>query len=195
MSCFVEIRKVFRRFVANEQGNAGLEFVTSIPLLLGVMVFTAEYGQALRERMVLDNATQDVARFLARSAIDNVAAQPGPIEPAFYSQTIDRAEAFMEARVINDVTFSAQILPLDQTGNFRTDYYLIAVEAQTTARLPLLSLINLFSDNTTDGLDPEDSPNPLSLTMTAESQVRWLGGALPGSADCVIADQLQGLCP
>lgn len=201
MVCLINLLRKIRRFSADDRGNAGLEFVTSIPLLLGVLVFTAEYGEALRSRMVLDNALHDVARYLARAPVDDISTTEGVREPVFYQPIEDRAEAFMEARVLNDVTFNTSIISLDQ-GSFRSDYYIIVLRASTTAELPLLSFINAFSEDPDDDddiiSDNETSartPNPLTLTLTAETQVRWLGGAEPGSADCRYADRIRGLCP
>lgn len=201
MVCLNGLTNVVRRFVADERGNAGLEFVTSIPLLLGVLVFTAEYGEALRARMVLDNALHDVARYLARSPVDDISTIEGVREPVFYQASLDQAEADMAARVLNTVAFDAQLISLDQ-GSFRSDYYIIAARASTFVELPLLSLINVFSEDPNDGDDRIEegetsfhTPNPLQLVMTSETQVRWLGGSEPGSADCLYSDRLQGNCP
>lgn len=216
MVCFSRLMGVMRRFIADERGNAGLEFVTSIPLLLGVLVFTAEYGEALRERMVLDNATHDVARFLARSPIDNAAApaqpgQPDPdVVPVFYPQTLVEAQNMFDNRVGfgegqarftggENVVFNAALITSDR-ANFRNDYFVIQMRATTYVDLPLLSLINRFSEDPNDGNDFVEGesfsgPRPLRLFLTSETQVRWLGGAEPGSADCSLQERYQGTCP
>lgn len=217
MVCYSSFLGAVRRFVADDRGNAGLEFVTSIPLLLGVLIFTAEYGEALRERMILDNATHDVARFLARAPIDNTApapsaANPAPaVQPAFYAVTLTEAQRMFNDRVgFTDtadprfvggdaVVFTATITLNDQV-NFRSDYHVIEVRAATYVDMPLLSFINRFSESQSDDnnfVEDESlgSPNPLRLFMLSETTTRWLGGADPGSADCALADRYQGICP
>ena len=198
MVCFGKLGRSVRAFLADERGNAGLEFVTSVPLLLGVLVFTAEYGQVLRERMVLDNAAHDVARYLARAPLDNLAVPPAQPQVAFYAQTLTEARAFLEARIQDEVGFSAVLNTVDQ-GNFRTEYHVIQVRVRTNAGVPLLSFINSFSARSEpdgrNGQSDLNAPNDLVLTLTSETQVRWLGGAEPGSADCLLANRYQGLCP
>ncbi|MFK7945528.1 MAG: hypothetical protein AB8B85_21830 [Paracoccaceae bacterium] len=176
-------------------------------------MFTAEYGEALRERMVLDNATHDVARFLARSAIDDTGLNPAPVVPVFYQATLDEAQEMFDNRVGfgesgstrfsggQSVIFNTTITPGDQI-NFREDYLIIQVRATTYVDLPLLSLINAFSESSddsdniiSDGETSTNTPNPLRLFLTAETQVRWLGGAEPGSADCSLANRYLGICP
>ena len=216
MVCFSSFLGAVRRFVADDRGNAGLEFVTSIPLLLGVLIFTAEYGEALRERMILDNATHDVARFLARSPIDNTAPAPTnanpapPVEPAFYPVTLAEAQRMFNDRVGysgsaderfvggDSVVFQATITPNDRVS-FRSEYYVIEVEATTYVDMPLLSFINRFSEsqNDSDNFVENESlrtPNPLRLFMVSETSTRWLGGAPAGAADCTLAQRYQGLC-
>ena len=197
-----EIWKNFRALLSDEDGTAGLEFVTTSPLLLGVLVFTAEYGQALRARLVLDRAVQDAARYLARAPADK-----GPVDGSgnptivFYNQILNTAEALIEQRVNGGVSFVATTTTVDSV-NFREPYYVIEVQASTTVDLPLLSLINLFSPppDRPDAVGVRgqvylDAPAPLQLTMTSTRQARWTNSAPPGEASCILADRYQGLCP
>jgi hypothetical protein len=175
--------------------------VATSPLILGVLVFTAEYGQALRTRMVLDSAVQDAARFLARSPVDNATTVPGTPLISFYPSTLTQAEQLIEERMGRPVGFSATPVTLDPTG-FRTPYYRISVSATTAVDLPLLSLFNIFREDPTDGdikLSAGEggitAPNPLRFSLTSEQLVRWVGSAEPGEADCRLAERYQGLCP
>ena len=188
-------------FLTDEDGTAGLEFVTTSPLLFGVMIFTAEYGQALRARLVLDSAVQDAARYLARAPIDNLGAPGLPTSVAFYPETLVDAEALIEDRVGGNVNFKATISTSD-VSNFRIPYYVIDVQAISAIDMPLLSFFNIFREDPTDndlkqgpGENGINGPVPLQLKLRSVQLVRWVGGAPPGSADCLLADRYQGLCP
>lgn len=201
MTCLQNIARRLRGFLADEDGTAGLEFVATSPLILGVLVFTAEYGQALRTRMVLDSAVQDAARFLARSPVDNATTVPGTPLISFYPATLTEAEQIIEERIGQPVGFSATAVTIDPTG-FRTPFYRISVTATTAVDLPLLSLFNIFREDPSDGdiilSDGESSvtgPVPLRFSLRSEQLVRWVGGAQPGEASCLLADRYQGLCP
>ena len=202
MSWLAEFGRKFSRFLSDDRGTAGLEFVTTSPLIFGVLVFTAEYGQALRARMILDTATQDVARYLARAPLDNASVVPGTVDPAFYQVTLDEARGLLINRM-NDlpIGFSATINTLDQ-NQFRTPYYRINVQVTTAVDLPLLSVLNIFREDPNDddliqeGGDASlNDPLPLRLFMTTQQLVRWTGGSVPGMADCTLANQYAGLCP
>ncbi len=194
MTWLADMGRSFHRFLLDDSGTAGLEFVTTSPLILGVLVFTAEYGQALRTRMVLDSAVQDAARFLARSPVDNATIDPNNPEISFYPATLTQAEQLIEERVGRQIAFTAVPATMESTG-FRTPYYRIAVTATMSVDLPLLSLFNIFREDSADGGGSTGTPNPLRFAMTSEQLVRWSESASPGEADCTLADRYQGLCP
>lgn len=196
-----DLRRVVSAFAREERGTAGLEFITTLPLLLGVLVFTAEYGQALRARMALDSATQDIARYLARAPVDNVTGLDGIPKIDFYPGIEANAQALLADRVDPLLRFEAAAYTVD-IANFREPYYIIEVKAWTYVDMPLLSVINVFSENPNDNdnviSDGEvglSAPNPLQLVLQSVHWVRWGGGALPGSADCSLADRYRELCP
>lgn len=60
-----------RRFARDERATATVEFVIALPLLLAMMVFAVQYGNAIRVKNSLDSATRDAARFLARTPISS----------------------------------------------------------------------------------------------------------------------------
>lgn len=196
-----DLRRLVIAYARDERGTAGLEFITTLPLLLGVMVFTAEYGQALRARMALDSATQDIARYLARAPVDNVTGGDGVPKIAFYTSIEATAKALMEQRIDPLLAFEINTYTVD-IDNFRDPYYVVEVKAWTYVEMPLLSIINVFSESQddndriiSDGEVGYATPNPLQLTLQSEHWVRWGGGAEPGSADCALADRYKGLCP
>ena len=202
MNRLSKIWKNFRTFLSDEDGTAGLEFVASSPLLLGVLVFTAEYGQAMRARLVLDRAVQDAARYLALAPADKGAVDAsGNPTIAFYNDILNTAENLIEQRVNGGVAFTVTTETVDSV-NFREPYYVIRVQASSAIDMPLLSLINLFSPppDKPDAVGVRgqvylDSPAPLQLMLTSSRQVRWTNPSPPGEASCLLADRYQGLCP
>lgn len=199
-----KIRSDLRRFLTEDDGTAGLEFVCASPLLLGVLVFTAEYGQAMRARLVLDSAVQDAARYLSRAPVNRGADDAnGNPTIVFYTKFVNEANAAFFRRMNDGDTttggLNIQVRTVDAT-NFREPYYVIDVAGTVTINMPLLSLINIFSRSSKDGRLVEeeiyvDAPNPLSLSMTATRSVRWSNGSVPGEASCILADRYRGLCP
>lgn len=201
-----ELQKTARDFAHDDAGTAGLEFVTTVPLLLGVLVFTAEYGEALRSRMALDSAVQDIARYLARAPVDRVVVSQGlPPEIQHYPGVLTEAQALLGQRIEPVLFFRVQTTTVDsgtdEGGTFRDPYYVIEVVATTWEELPLMSVINIFSGSSISEQarsGAQEGPVgdlPLGITMTSSHTVRWVGGALPGDADCQLADRYRGICP
>lgn len=195
MSWFLQLPRQAREFIRDDRGNAGLEFATTCPLLLGVLVFTAEYGEALQARMALDLAVQDVARYLARAPVDNATTAPNNPQISLYPEFVASAQDLLNRRVDPVHSFSASVVTVD-TANFREPYYVISITAGTTVEVPLLSIINVFSGQV-DGDTGASlyTPNPLTLVFQSAEIVRWTGGSVPGDADCLLADRYKGLCP
>lgn len=71
--------KLLRSFVRDERAAVTVEFVIALPLLLAMMVFAVQYGNAIRVRNSLDSATRDAARYLARTPLD----PSGALNPYF----------------------------------------------------------------------------------------------------------------
>jgi TadE-like protein len=182
MAWLADLRKCLGRFLADERGAAGLEFLFTSPLLFGVLVFTAEYGQALRYRIALDGAVQDTARFLARAPADAVTNATGDtiaIYPAFVAE----ADAMLDARLGRDVDMQVAVSTLD-TESFRTDFHLVEVSASVEVGLPMLAFVNI-------GL-ADDIPE--SLTLHASQQARWGGGNEPGNEACPRLERIRETC-
>ncbi len=183
MDWLAAIRRCFGRFLADDRGAAGLEFLFTSPLLFGVLVFTAEYGQALRYRLALDGAVQDTARFLARApafaAEDDFGNPTIEIYPAFEAD----ADAMLDARVGHDVTTRVRVTTVD-TETFRTPFHIIEVTGSVEIELPMLAFINV-------GLTDKIAE---SLTLTASQQARWGGGNPPGLVSCARFDRMRDTC-
>lgn len=183
MVWLTDIRRSLTRFLGDERGAAGLEFLAASPLLFGVMVFTAEYGQALRYRISLDGAVQDIARYLARAPVQETTDEAGNPSIAFYLEFLTEADAMLDARLGRDVTMSVSVSTAD-SANFRTPFFIIEVGGAVTVPMPLLGVINIWND---DDL-------PTGLTMAAAQQARWMGDAPAGAVHCSFLERYQGTC-
>jgi hypothetical protein len=147
------------------------------------MVFTAEYGQALRYRIALDGAVQDTARFLARAPAEAATDGNGNPSIAIYPAFLAEADAMLDARLGREVESTISVRTLD-TENFRTPFHLVEISGTVSVELPMLTFINT-------GLS-DDIPE--SLTLTASQQARWGGGNLPGAAACGLVERIQEQC-
>ncbi len=185
MGWLAAIRDGFGRLLADDRGAAGLEFLFTSPLLFGVLIFTAEYGQALRYRIALDGAVQDTARFLALApATDALDASGNPtirIYPAFRVE----ADAMMEARVGHEVATHIVVWTVDtEPLKLRTPFHVVEVTGSMAVELPMLAFINW-------GLTTKI---PESLTLTATQQARWGAGNPPGMVSCARFDRMRDTC-
>ncbi|MEO1494654.1 MAG: TadE/TadG family type IV pilus assembly protein [Pseudomonadota bacterium] len=198
MGWFAKLSCCARRFVADDKGAAAIEFLLASPLLFGVMVFTAEYGQALRVRAALDGAVQDSARFLSRVAADDAIDGFGNPSISFYQDQLDEARQIIEARTGRSVVEGAEGQPAFDVdietvdvGNFRTPYHVIRVTASIPMEMPLLSVLdiglNIGSDSNTAA--------QTSIIMTSADIARWVGEAPAGLPACDLLSRANGECP
>jgi Flp pilus assembly protein TadG len=182
MGWWAAIRDGVGRFLADDRGAAGLEFLFTSPLLFGVMVFTAEYGQALRYRIALDGAVQDTARFLARAPAEAVEDASGDPTIDIYPAFLAEADEMLDARLGRDVAMQVAVTTVD-TETFRTDFHVVEVTGSVAVELPMLAFINVWlSDDV-----------PESLTLTASQQARWGAGNPPGLVSCARLERMLGL--
>ncbi|RED18713.1 TadE/TadG family type IV pilus assembly protein [Pontivivens insulae] len=61
-----------RSFWRRDRGAITVEFVVTLPILLAVLMFVQQYGEAMRIRNAMDIGVRDAARFLSRAPIDEV---------------------------------------------------------------------------------------------------------------------------
>ncbi|MEL7152594.1 MAG: TadE/TadG family type IV pilus assembly protein [Pseudomonadota bacterium] len=188
-----------KRFLSDERGAAGIEFLTTLPLLIGTMVFTAEYGNALRTKMVLNTATADVTRFLARAPLEESTTNEGQYQ--FYSKFLTDAQAMMEARMGGSVALSTEIFIIDSEGlpfDLRTDPVIVQVRTDVGLSMPLLGFINQtieWANNfsiITEKKDPDILPT--LITMASQLNAVWVGGSEVGAADCRLINRELDLC-
>lgn len=196
-----------RRFLACDRGAAGVEFLVTCPLLFGVLVFTAEYGRALQVRTVLDGAVADAARLLSRAPAGEMDDGSGGVKPKVFSEFAEEAQAIIEQRTGRPVfdggdshpgfEFSMDVV---DTGNFRTNYYVVTVTATVQVEMPLLSLLDIYDDSPHQELGDSAMPNPGSkhsgaaIAMTARATARYLSSVPFGSTGCPHQQRMSGAC-
>ena len=183
MDWLTGIWRHFGRFLADDRGAAGLEFLFTSPLLFAVLVFTAEYGQALRYRIALDGAVQDTARFLARAPADGATDAAGNTTIAIHPAFVAEADAMLDARLGRDVAMRVGVTTLD-TERFRTPFHLVEVSGSVEVGLPMLAFVNIAL--------AEDIPE--GLRLTASQQARWGGGNVPGHEACARMERIHETC-
>lgn len=175
------------RFARDESGQAGLEFVITLPLLIGVAVIAAEYGDGIQQRETLSGAVRDAARLLSRAPA-TVPEDASNTVPQIYAPFIEQARQMIVDRTgTTPVSFSVQVESVDETGRFRNDFYTVTVTAAIHVDMALLALFDI--DETTDAIDASDG-----LVMHAQEQARYVGAVPPGEppACSAIAAALDG---
>lgn len=182
------LRSYFRNFVTDTRGAAGVEFLTTLPLLIGAMVFTAEYGNALRTRMVLNTATADAARFLSRTPLQENQANPGQL--LFYTDFVTEANQMLEARLGGTVNLQAEVIVVSSDNmnyTLREDPVLVQVETDVNLDVPLLGFINTTLNwaSNYNSVNPETEAKLVETTIGMSSRVSspWLGTSDVGAAE------------
>ena len=122
-----------RKFARDKRGSITVDFVISMPILLGVLVLTTEYGRVLQARTVLDNAVSDATRYLARVPQDNGVFQARSLTIAngLIEDRLDVAELIIEGPVIQQIDGQ--------------DW--ISMRGTALVEVPALSLLNLLTAN------------------------------------------------
>ncbi|MEM6945467.1 MAG: TadE family protein, partial [Pseudomonadota bacterium] len=64
---FDATRRSFAAWCGDERGASALELIVSLPLLVGCMLITTNYGLLISTREALDSATRDATRLLTRA--------------------------------------------------------------------------------------------------------------------------------
>ena len=64
-------RKIAKNWIKDDRGSSTVEFVIALPILLAMLAFAVQYGNALKVRNNLDIASRDAARYLARAPLDS----------------------------------------------------------------------------------------------------------------------------
>lgn len=173
------------RLWKDEQGQAGLEFVVTLPLLVGVATIAAEYGEGLQKRALLDSAVREATRLLSRApgeisyGISEIGARVRIHAPfVFAARSLVAERMNMPAE---DIDFGIEIVVVDEGENFRGGYYVITVDASIDISMPLLGLFDI--DETTDRVDADGVLN-IRSSESARYLADDLGSNRPGDRGC-----------
>lgn len=122
------------RFLKNwskdDLGSSTVEFVIALPILLAMLAFSVQYGNALKVRNNLDIASRDAARYLARSPLDT---SGNAVDSYFTTQ----AQQIVAARIVGT---KSSIASFASSSNATT----ATVDVTINVPFPLLRWIGLF---------------------------------------------------
>lgn len=192
-----------RAFYADRSGSASVEFIVSLPLLIGVLVLSAEYGRAMLAREALDSATSAAVRLLGRSPADPSSscttapdADGNPVttvtQLVLYQDFIDEARALIAERTglpeasvnLADPVITA---PDPQGIAYRSTFFRIELDVQATVDLSLLSLLDFYDKS-------GDARTPTGLTLNARDTARWVGPVPVCAQACTFVAEAAGEC-
>ena len=120
-----------KRFARDVDASVTVEFVIALPVLLAMLAFSVQYGNALKVRNNLDVATRDAARYLARAPLDPTGTS---VDQIF----IDRARQIIADRV---ATSKATVASFSGAS----DITAASVDVTINVPFPLLTYIGLFN--------------------------------------------------
>jgi len=119
-----------RKFFKDSSGSVTVEFVIAMPILLAVLAFAVQYGNALKVRNSLDFSARDAARYLARAPLN---AEQTDVDQIFK----DRARLIIANRV---ETSKSRITTFSSV----TDSTTASIDVTVDVPFPLLKWIGLF---------------------------------------------------
>ncbi|MEO1468175.1 MAG: TadE/TadG family type IV pilus assembly protein [Pseudomonadota bacterium] len=164
-----------------------MELLVSLPLLVSMMLITANYGLLLNTREALDSATRDAARLLMRAPSDCVAdANATGMLPVPYPHFISEAETLIADRMgvdVADVQLGVRDQPVQvyyvsgSEALAGESYY--AVVVTVTVQMDRFALLETFIGDT---------------ALTAAETGRWYAGTVPGAVSCTKAEVDSGVC-
>jgi len=122
-----------RHFLCDKAGSVTVEFVIALPILLMILAFSVQYGNALKVRNNLDVASRDAARYLARAPL-NAAATDVDV---FFK---NKARQIVSARVEKTKSTISSFAPASDATS-------ATVSVTIDVPFPLLRWLGLFSNS------------------------------------------------
>ena len=165
-----------------------MEFVVTLPLLMGILVISYEYGEAYATREALDSAVRDATRYIARSPAavteeDRQDAEGNTLtfqRPEIQQFFIDNAIELISARTghpENVIQFDPVIVSLDVSGGqLRSPFYEVVVTVRLTVELPTLGIFGHWIGSNTE--------REVGFVMEARDHARYLGEVPLGAQAC-----------
>ncbi|MEM6933127.1 MAG: TadE/TadG family type IV pilus assembly protein [Pseudomonadota bacterium] len=178
----MELKLVLRKlgqFLADERGSAAMEFVVTLPLLMGILVIAYEYGEAFATRESLDSAVRDATRYIARApAADGLDVDSNQV-PEIPTYFVNNAIELISTRTgypTSEINFNYNI-QANQTGSaLRSPFFEVLVEVRLIVSLPTLRIFGNW-------IGSSDSPEG-GFTMIASDNARYLGEVPLGDTAC-----------
>lgn len=118
------------KFSQDISGSSTVEFVIALPILLAMLAFAVQYGNALKIRNNLDVASRDAARYLARSSLNSSGVD---VDQVFK----DNARQIVSERIEKTKSTITTFVP---TSNATT----VTIDVTIDVPFPLLQWIGLF---------------------------------------------------
>ena len=119
-----------RKFFKDSSGSVTVEFVIAMPILLAVLAFAVQYGNALKVRNSLDFSARDAARYLARAPLNSAGTD---VDQIFK----DRARLIIANRVETSKSRITTFSPV-------TDSSTASIDVTVDVPFPLLKWIGIF---------------------------------------------------
>lgn len=176
----VRRKQRWRAWRRDESGAAALELIVALPLLVGMMLVTANYGLLLNSREALDSATRDAARILMRAPAGcrDVSGRNEPLPYPHFEQEAQQIVADRMGVDFADVTLNTQVFFVPGSEALAgQSYYQVVV--QVSVEMDRFQLLESFIGNT---------------TLTSAETGRWFSGLEPCTEGCLISDRDRGLC-
>lgn len=170
-------------FMRDDAGASALELIVSLPLLVGCMLITANYGLLISTREALDSATRDATRLLTRAPAamnDNGTANDTTDDtPQLYTFFVDEARQLVADRLgvpLGKVSITTRVDFISGSEALRNEFFLITLNASVTLDdYPLLGWV----------IDP---------IFTSTESGRWAAESDFGVVGCTLSDNQSGLC-
>lgn len=139
-----------------ESGNAIIEFLCILPIFLGALAISFEFGHGLWAHQIVTKGVHSAARFLARVPLTSANLT--------YAQNLARTGSVTGTAVYFPWSAGATVTinqhALDYSNsNFRTSGSVIEIEAKVPVTLTMLSFF---------GMDT-------AITLDVKDQSRWVG--------------------
>ena len=148
----------FRR---DQRGNAVLEFVITLPLVLAMLVLIAEFGRAIWYHHVVTKGVRDATRYLSRAPEDQFATFAERAGHLAMTGVPDASATPVHAWWTDVATVTVSPAPVELAAPplFRTPFDVVSVQAAVPVSFPALVLLGRAT----------------SITIGAADQARYIG--------------------
>lgn len=126
--------RLVKNWLKDDRGSSTVEFVIALPILLAMLAFSVQYGNALKVRNNLDIASRDAARYLARAPLDSTG---NAVDSVFTA----KAQNIVATRIASTKSSIASFTS-------SSDATTATVEVTIDVPFPLLRWIGLFDSAT-----------------------------------------------